>query len=294
MKSDYVFLSEDGRLTSSSAAHLRNMAASKAESLLSQMRLMHFTNKFVQLIGDKASSQTQVGLSEEQVEAVPEQLYQVIRLQAFEAWMNEGIAAKRRLYEEIKQLTWDEFAEMKGIERPEMPKKEPYMTEDDYLTTVSIKDRNRYFMLQTEAAAIGKLIHKGGAFDAAMKELQETLVTPTKELLNGRDSILHNYSPSVNPEVVDAVYFKLQNKHREAQAELNGMKDLMEKAIDKDSLQKDADYQNKLTEYNSKEKEFSVAFDIYRKEEEARIAKLKIVIPDHLLDTYKELSALGK
>ena len=53
MKSDYVFLSVDGKLTMSSASHLRNLAAVKANEILSQLENLSFVNEYIGLIDSK-------------------------------------------------------------------------------------------------------------------------------------------------------------------------------------------------------------------------------------------------
>ena len=47
MKKDYTFLAEDGKLTMSSAAHLRDLAANASKELLQKLNNIHFTNKYI-------------------------------------------------------------------------------------------------------------------------------------------------------------------------------------------------------------------------------------------------------
>lgn len=294
MKKDLVFLAVDGKLTSSSAGHLRNLAASKANEILTRLNMLHFTNKYINLIGSSARNQSQIGITEDALRSIPAALAKVVQYQAFEAWMNEAIVARDNLYKELRGLDLDDWYAQSGETKPERPEMAVVMTEDDYLSKLTIKERNRFYMLQTEVAAIGKLIHKGGPFDLAMKEMQECAVNPITEILNGRDTILHETRPSLSADAVNEVYFALQSQHRSMQAQLNGMKDQMEKAIKKDSLDKTNAYQEELQKYNATIKEAQTKLSAYKQEMLAELEKLKIVIPEHLMDTYKELSALGK
>lgn len=295
MKKDYTFLAEDGKLTMSSAAHLRDLAANASKELLQKLNNIHFTNKYIQLIGDTNINQTRVGLIAQECTQIPNAIQHVIKLQSFEAWMNEAIEAKRRLFKEIENLSLQEYVEnILGEEYPISPRPPKSMTEDDYLSTLTIKERNQYFYLQTTVAAIGKLIHKDSPYDKAFKELYDSTINPIKEVLSGRDTILHISEPSVSSEVVNEVFYGLQNTHREAQAQLNGMKDLMDKTIKRDVIEKTELFRKQYEEYQMKIQNYSILLTKYKQSATSELEKLKIVIPNHLEDTYKKIISLGK
>lgn len=295
MKKDYTFLAEDGKLTMSSAAHLRDLAANASKELLQKLNNIHFTNKYIQLIGDTNRNQTRVGLNAQECTQIPNAIQHVINLQSFEAWMNEAIEAKRRLFKEIENLSLQEYVEnILGEEYPISPRPSKSMTEDDYLSTLTIKERNKYFYLQTTVAAIGKLIHKDSPYDKAFKELYDSTINPVKEVLNGRDTILHISEPSVSSEVANEVFYGLQNTHREAQAQLNGMKDLMDKTIKRDVIERTELFRKQYEEYQMKIQNYSILLTKYKQSATSELEKLKIVIPNHLEDTYKQIISLGK
>lgn len=295
MKKDLTFVAVDGKLTMSSAAHLRDLAALSAREILSKMNNIHFTNKYVQLIASKEQNQTQIGCTDEGCRLIPDAIHTVIQLQSFEAWMNEAIQAKRNLFDELKSMTVQEY--IKNIlneEVPVSPTLPHVMTEDEYLAELNIKERNRYFELQTTVAAIGKLIHKDSPYDRAINELQDALVNPIKEILNGRDTILHVSRKSLDENVVNEVFYKLQKEHREAQAALNGMKDQMDKAIKKSNIEATEAHMVAYEEYQAKMQKYSISLSQYKQQATADLEKLKIVIPQHLEGIYQELSNLGK
>ena len=289
MTKDLVFIAVDGMLTSSSAGHMRDLAKANAEVIMKRLNSMGFINKYISLIDGQGSKQTVVGYTKEQLENIGKDIDKVATYYSFEAWMNEAIEAKRRLFEELKNLSLEEWARIKEIELPQEPEYPDTMSEDGYLATLSIKERNRYFSLQSKVAAIGKLIHNDGSFITAMDEYRQALSTPIKTTLNGRDTILYESRPSVEETDVTDTYFKLQQKHREYQAQLNGMKELMNKAIYEDGIKKINEYIAKLSEYHNIIGEYQAQKLQYVKENSRELEKLKIVIPDHLREIFNRI-----
>lgn len=294
MKSDYVFLSVDGKLTMSSASHLRNLAAVKANEILSQLENLSFVNEYIGLIDSKEFNQTHFGTNYAALCNIPDQIEKVALYHSFEAWINEAIEAKQRLFSEIKSLSLEEWAASQGIELPNKPIPEAAMNEDDYLETLTVKERNRFLTLQSKVSAIGNLIHKGNAYDTALKNLQNSITNPIKETLNGRDTILKKYEPSVSIDSVNDIYFKLQNTHREYQAQLNGMKEARDQAIKRDAIEKTSKYREEWSRYTDVMAKYEADLTAYKQSKNAELEKLKIVIPEHLMSVYNELTVLGK
>lgn len=294
MKSDYVFLSVDGKLTMSSASHLRNLAAVKANEILSQLENLSFVNEYIGLIDSKEFNQTHFGTNYAALCNIPDQIEKVALYHSFEAWINEAIEANQRLFSEIKSLSLEEWAASQGIELPNKPIPEAAMNEDDYLETLTVKERNRFLTLQSKVSAIGNLIHKGNAYDTALKNLQNSITNPIKETLNGRDTILKKYEPSVSIDSVNDIYFKLQNTHREYQAQLNGMKEARDQAIKRDAIEKTSKYREEWSRYTDVMAKYEADLTAYKQSKNAELEKLKIVIPEHLMSVYNELTVLGK
>lgn len=295
MQKDYTFLAEDGKLTMTSAAHLRDLAALKAKELLSQLNNIRFTNKYIQLISSTERNKTQIGMSDSDCQCIPELIQQVIKYQSFEAWVNEAIEAKRNLFTELKNLSVNQYVtDILQKEMPENPLPPRNMTEDDYIATWNIKDRNRFFTLQTSVATIGKIIHRGAPYDLAIKDMQEAKTNPIQVETNGRDTLLYTNEASLSETVVNDVFFQLQNKHREIQAEFNGMKEQIRKALIQNEIENTEQFRIEYEKYQSELQQYSTSLAQYKQEERAKIEKLKIVIPQHLEDVYKELTSLGK
>lgn len=293
MQKDLIFLDENGKLTMTSAAYYRNLAAAKANTIIQKINGIRLVSKEVALIGE-GFSVTQFGNTTEEINKIPELLAQAANYQGFEAWLNEAIQAKQRLLDEASRYNIRDWAKDNDVELPAEPVRENVLTDDEYLSTLSIKDRNRYYMLVSEAALIGKFIHKDCPLDRAIAELSDAQIHPIKEILNGRDTLLHKYTPSVKEDDALSLYFTLQNKHRELQAQINGLKENMNKAIQEDSTKKLNAYIVARDNYNNQYQALAARYEKDKNARSEAIAKLKIVIPKHYEDLYKELCVEGK
>lgn len=293
MQKDLIFLDENGKLTMTSAAYYRNLAAAKANTIIQKINGIRLVSKEVALIGE-GFSVTQFGNTTEEINKIPELLAQAAQYQGFEAWLNEAIQAKQRLLDEASRYNIRDWAKDNGVELPIEPVRENVLTEDEYLSTLSIKDRNRYYMLVTEAALIGKFVHKDCPLDRAIAELSDAQIHPIKEILNGRDTLLHKYTPSVEEDDAMSLYFTLQNKHRELQAQINGLKENMNKAIQEDSTKKLNAYIVARDNYNNQYQALAARYEKDKNARSEAIAKLKIVIPKHYEELYTKLCIEGK
>lgn len=290
MKKDQIFLAEDGKLTMSSAAHLRDLAAAKAQDILAGLNDVEFVNQHMTLIATQQQYRTRVGWTDDQLRQVSSALKRVAEYHSFEAWMNEAIEAKRRLLNDIQRMSIEDSP----IEVPKAPEKTAEYTTDDYMSTLSIKDRNLFYSLETKVAVIGKFIHKDSPYARAVKRMQECLNRPVQAEVNGRDTMVYEYALSADKALIDDVYFQLQQEHRESQAQLNGMRNTMNETIRKENLAHEQEYKAAYEAYHNAMTIARSDFNTWQKLELARIEKLKIVIPVHLQDVYDELCKLGK
>lgn len=222
--------------------------------------------------------------------SIEENLNKIAKAKSLIAWLREAIKARERLLKEVDHTDYTQVCN----EIPEKPLIEIPMTEDKYLSTLNVKERNRYYFLETMCSTIGKYIHPDGRFAEKRKELNTALKHRHKVSGSGRDAIIYSYSSSISVMDVEEKFFALQAKHREYQAELNSIKYKMEKAITDDTIQKRAVYKEALRKYNAEMSEITAKLVKWKGEESQRISSLKIVIPNDLQDIYQEISALGK
>ena len=117
---------------------------------------------------------------------------------------------------------------------------------------------------------------------------------------NGRDTIIYEYVPTVDSSNVDEMYFALQQKHREVQAELNGFKKRIQDTIADNKLKVDEAYRIALLDWNAKRSALDAEQKLLAEHETAvraemskEVQELKIVVPKRLRPTFDQLSQLG-
>lgn len=294
MEKDLVYFGEDG-ITSTSANHIANMAKEYYQTLESQLKGISFYKESVTVIGSDVKTVLQEGLNNN-LEDLEEKLLKIAEAKSLIAWLREANSAKNDLLCEIHNLYsfTSEYCKRTEQELPKEPEEPKYMSEDDYLATLSIKERNRFYELETKCAVFGEYIHPSGAFAIQRKELMENIQKPSKIKGVGRDTMIYTYEPTTSVEDVDNAFFKLQAKHREFQAELNGMKHDMTTAIESDTIQKRAEYTANYNMYKDKMAALNNELKDYIRKETYRISKLKIVIPNKLMGIYNTINSLGK
>lgn len=239
-----------------------------------------------------------------------------------------GVAVNRLIGTAVSRI--ENYCKKFGLTMPTQPKKEESMTEDQYMATLSVKERNRILTLGAKASVIGKYIHEDGHLFEEREKFRQTLAHPVYKEGEGANMLLGRYEPSVTPSEVEALFFRLAAEHRSIQAELNGLLAERDRAIESDKQKKAAEYQEaqaaysreintlqrKVEAYMTDERkrmgEYQVEFDVWSTEQQNRhkqlsadleawklseanrIASLGIIIPNELLSIYERINGLGK
>ena len=156
----------------------------------------------------------------------------------------------------------------------------------------TIGEQEKYLSLEAEAAALGKLVHEDGHLSRARIELMKVVETPQAVQLNGSETLIHKFIPTVSVVDVNEVFNNLQKRYRKVQAELNGMKKKVQDTLDTEKMRIDQEYAKAVREYNAYEASLVRAMneienqeEIHRKELLKEVQGLKIVIPNR----FKEL-----
>lgn len=292
MESNSVFFSENG-LTSTSANHVANLAKEYVQNIEKDLNNTSFVNTSVTLIDSNNNVTTSIGNDATFLELVETKLNKISDAKSLIAWLREALKAKENLQAELNRLSLADWVKIEKNETlPEYPERDNYMTEDDYYASLNIKDRNRYYMLETQAAVYGKYIHPSGAFSKAREELSDKLNRPHEVKEDGRDTIIYNYNPSVEQSKVEDLFFKLQKDHRQVQAQLNGMKHECELALSANRISIDNKYKDELEKYSQVQTKYMSEFNLWIKKKIQEYASLKIAIPDNLKSIYNEVNSL--
>lgn len=290
-----IFFGAKG-LTSTSANHIANMAKEFIQVKSALVEHLRFVDRKLAVVAATPGMPMEVsnGQKEEDLQKIADAYDDIYRAKALIAWLREAIKARESMVCELRVMCLEEYCKLKEIDMPNAPKKEKEMTEDDYYATLSLSDRVRYYNLETKCAVLGGAIHPDGAFSEARKELVNSMAEPSKLVVKNGTTFVESVGPSVDSDVLDAFYFKLQNKHREAQAELNAIKFGCEKAIAEDNIVKATAYNTALSAYNARVAALTSEMDIYRKQRNAEISQLKIIVPESLVAIYEKINSLGK
>ncbi len=288
---DLVYFSGNG-LTTTSANHLANKAKEYVAQLESELKNISFVKEEMQLLDSTVSRITKTGCSESELDEFEKKLNIIAKAKSLCAWLREAIKEKANLTDAIKKKVIQTWANDNNIDYPEQPVYKGEVTEKDYLNTLSIKDRNRYYEVETYASVFGKFIHVDGPFYESRKIMLEKMHNPSEISGDGHDTIVYDYKPSVSSEKVDEVFFKLNEKYRSYQAELNAIKHTMQDWITKTNNDNELEYQDNYRKYLAEVDIINSKFKTWKNDEIKKVSNLKIVIPNALQDIYELVNKL--
>lgn len=279
----------DNGLTATSANYIANLAKEAYEKLESKLNSTNFVEEYITVIG--SMSETKVAkASKELLTEAPQMLEKIYNLKSLIAWLREAIKEKDNLFRENRNYVSDATREFMLT----CPQKEDYLTEQDVISSWTVKEQERYLSLETICAVVGKYIHPNGPLSNAKKQLSRRINNPIVTENSGRDTIIRKYHPVTSEEEVDSLFFKLQKGHRDAQSELNGIKHKIEVTLREDMRSKDEKFKQLLEAYNAKLSELREADKLTRIAKDKEIEALKIVIPNNFKEIYNYLTNLSK
>lgn len=291
--SNSSFFGPEG-LTMTSANHIANLAKEFTKANERALNSVSFIETQLTIIGSDVVQPIHTGWPDATLDHITENLRAICDANSLIAWLREAIKAYDKYVKSIEAQTLEKYCEESGIAFPEEPRRESSITKEEYIETLSIKERNKILMLQAQAAVYGKYIHPEGPFAAARAELMEKMANETEVKGNGRDTLLYHYKPTANAMKVEDCFYQLQREYRATQAELNGYLHKIDQAVQKDADEKSKAFHDAMVSYRLKIAELTKAFEGYKMRclEEAR--KLRIVIPNDLKGIYAIVSELGK
>ena len=294
------FFGENG-ITSTSANHVANLAKEAVRNVHEKLASTRFYTETVGLLTGGNEAIVRKGWSVDAVENLPDLVNQITQANSLIAYLREAIKEKERRmkavndYEDVIARTANAVDRQALRERK--PVKAAYPTEEQVKMIWSIGEQEKYLSLEAEAAALGKFIHEDGHMSQARIDLMNKLNNPSKIDLNGSETVIHNYTPTVDIVTVDKVFNQLQVRYRTVQAELNGMKKRIQDYIDNEKLRIDNEYASAKRAYDLKEHELANELDhIYNQEEIHKrellkeVQALKIVIPNRLRGIFDMLN----
>jgi len=290
-----VFFGENG-ITSTSANHIANIAKEYVQQLQNENAAIGFLDCKVSLITSQESKDVAYGIKPDALTKIPENLQRITKANSLIAWLREAIKAKEAEMENVSSLDIKDYLKAEQIDCPTCPEKKNYgfVEFDDILATLSIKEREEYYALETKSAVIGKFIHPDGSFSQARKELQEKMLRPTTVQGVGQNAMIYEYVPSVDAKVIEDMFFSLQNEHRSAQASLNAIKFRVQQEVDEINQRENNKLSMDTEVYNNNYQKLQIDCNAYKEKTRTELSKLKIVIPNSLTDIFEILNKTGK
>ena len=289
---------KNGFLTSTEAQNICNVANEVIARLAESINSVQFYNTSITSI---VSSDNEVcaGRGTTDIAWIQDAIIKIGQYNSLIAWLKEAIKNKEEALKELSDIELQEWSEYKYYPAPKSPSRKASVTKEDVIRNLEATELNKYFTLQSKAAAIGKFIHEGGSISKAKVMLNKVIAEPNKVSGAGRDTVVYRYTPSVEVADVDNMFLSLMSEHRNLNAQLNGIKaDAIEEA-NKQNIVNEQEYQKARTayskEYNDwldKIEDLQSRFNQYIITEKEKISKLKINVPDSLMETYKSIKAL--
>lgn len=293
MNKDNIFFGEVG-LTTTSANYICNLAKEAYRLLDRALNNIQFYRSDMSLLSGGTSKILSIGNTLEELSQVEGALMNVAKLKSLIAWLREAIKAKDRLIKEANNLSEEDCAKALDLELPIRPVREDTPDTDDVIATYNIKQRNTIYQLNTLCAEIGQYIHIDGKFSQERLSLQDIIDKPVITQGDGRDMVVYTRTPNVTTDDVDAVYFRLQQKHREYQAQLNALMHEVETKVQEAERNANLKYEHEMSVYTNQMNLLLAKIKAYKDEQIIKAQSLKIIIPDSLKDIYNEVSQMGK
>lgn len=289
---------KDGFLTSTEAQNICNVANEVIARLTEHLNSVQFYNTSITSI---VSSDNEVcaGRGTTDIAWIQDAIIKIGKYNSLIAWLKEAIKNKEETLDELSDMRLQEWSEYKNYPALKSPSRKATVTKEDVIRNLEATELNKYFTLQSKAAAIGKFIHETGSISRAKVMLGKVLAEPNKISGAGRDTVVYKYTPSVNVDDVDNMFLSLMSEHRSLNAQLNFIKAKAVEEANKQNIANEQEYQKARTayskEYNDwldKTEDLQSRFNQYIITEKEKISKLKINVPDSLMETYKSIKAL--
>lgn len=279
------FFSNTG-LTTTSANHIANLAKEFIQSNLESLENIQFYDEGVKLLVSNQITSLSKGCSD--ISSYPDKIKDIINATSLCAWLREAIKKKDNLINSLPKIAEEKFPV------PQCPISDEFFTEEDYLETLTEEQLFNYYKLNATASVLGKFIHKDCPLNEARKQLFTITNFPNKIEGKGQEAMVYYRKPCIDSKEVDEFFFELQNKHREAQAQLNKIKYNGEQYVNDHNTEIEFKERNSNQEYNEQLKIRRQNIQDYINTEKQKIRDYKIVIPDSLKSIYEKINKLGK
>lgn len=299
-----VFFAKEGEkgLNETSASHLCALASQVKAHHESILKNVSFVDSFIDVVGSDANpKQTNIGMKS--IEEIDEAIKEIGKMNAFISWFAEARELLENIRKTVNGVSINAWMKASGIEEPEKPEltsnEVKTSTLDDMIDELSIKDRQMYLTLEAKASVYGKFIHPDQPMDRARNRMHEIVSKPYVSEGRGRDTIIYHHVPSIDTNLVDIEFNKLQSEYRKIEQQLNHMKSDLRKKLSIRNTEENNErnlrlqkYKEERAAYDNKMHELTLQYNQWILDENSKISKIKFIIPDNLKETYTYLESL--
>jgi hypothetical protein len=300
-----IFFGEPG-LTSSEANHVCNVIIEIRNNAERQLSLFTTVTKNVFISQDcktliESTANFDADKFKEEADKAP-------RLFPLSAWLREGIKEKEKRLEAARQIACPPgLQEVFDKPQPPRPFMEQEVTEEWGREQLNFTARASYLALEAEAAAVGKLIHN----DGVLQRLRNERTVQGVQWKAGPDGKSYPVEAAVatdQQDDVDALFFELQQRHRDVSKRLNAIKSHVHQIVTDENVRRQRNntdaqrqWERDLLQWQSERDAVAAKNqkicqewreEQVRKRQEA--AALKITIPEKMEPILAEVRSYGR
>ena len=297
-----VYFGNEG-MTSTTANHYANIAKEMIKRTEKKLYGVKFYQTSISAIGSSERQLMSQGSSD--ISFIDDALREIAEANSFCAWVREAIKEKEAQQLAVSRKDLDAWLEEQGIEikkEPKYPENVKVVEEQDIINTWDINKMNKYYRLEAYASTIGNYIHPGKNvknYNDARRAMHHAINNPITKEGSGRDTVLYYSEATVDPDMVDSQFLKMQDMHRSYEKELNAMKAELKETVNNINQQRYDEYQVKIDAYyaedrayNAWQKEMRNKLNKCKVSETERLSKLKIVVPKDLNGIFQKVKAV--
>lgn len=297
-----VYFGNEG-MTSTTGNHYCNICKELIKGIEKKLYGVKFYQTSISAIGSAEKQLMSQGSSD--ISFIDDALREIAEANSFCAWVREAIKEKEDQQLAVNRKDLYEWMKEQGIEikkEPEYPESVKIVEEQDIINTWDINKMNKYYRLEAYASTIGNYIHPGKNvknYNDARRAMHHAINNPITKEGSGRDTVLYYSEATVDPDMVDSQFLKMQDMHRSYEKELNAMKAELKETVNNINQQRYDEYQVKIDAYyaedrayNAWQKEMRNKLNKWKVSETERLSKLKIVIPKDLKDIFQKVKAV--
>lgn len=297
-----VYFGNEG-MTSTTGNHYCNICKELIKGIEKKLYGVKFYQTSISAIGSAEKQLMSQGSSD--ISFIDDALREIAEANSFCAWVREAIKEKEAQQLAVSRKDLYEWMKEQGIEikkEPKYPENVKIVEEQDIINTWDINKMNKYYRLEAYASTIGNYIHPGKNvknYNDARRAMHHAINNPITKEGSGRDTVLYYSEATVDPDMVDSQFLKMQDMHRSYEKELNAMKAELKETVNNINQQRYDEYQVKIDAYYAEERAYNAwqsemrnKLNKWKVSETERLSKLKIVIPKDLSGIFQKVKAV--